>query len=123
MSIFYIQKPEQPPQGGRLGRAAPGRTARAGGPRADGSGGRPQGGRLGRAAPGRPGAPEAAGDDFGEGFTGQVAESDGRVVKYRRLGILPLIPRIPRIPLIRRKRCQQARPRPYLPHAPGVRMT
>ena len=47
---------------------------------------------------GRPGAPEAAGDDFGEGFTGQVAESDGRVVKYRRLGILPRIQLIPRIP-------------------------
>ena len=69
---------------------------------------------------GRPGAPEAAGDDFGEGFTGQVAESDGRVVKYRRLGILP---RILMIQLIPRKWWQQACPRPYLPHAPGVRMT
>ena len=28
-----------------------------------------------------------------------------------------------RIKRIKRKRCQQARPRPYLPHAPGVRMT
>ena len=31
---------------------------------------------------GRPGAPEAAGGDFGEGLPGQFAESDGRVVKY-----------------------------------------
>ena len=46
MYVFYRHKatPEQPPQGGRLGRAAPGREARAGGPSAGGSGGRPHGG-------------------------------------------------------------------------------
>ena len=50
MSIVYIRKatPEQPPQGGRLGRAAPGRTARAGGPRADGGDGGGDGGRTPR---------------------------------------------------------------------------
>ena len=64
--------------------------------------------------------PERPGAVPGGGFTDFLAESDGRVVKHEGLGILPPIPRIPRIPP---KWWQQACPRPYLPHAPGVRTT
>ena len=63
------------------------------------------------------GPPERPGAVPGGGFTDFLAESDGRVVKNEGLGILPRILRI------QRKWWQQACPRPYLPHAPGVRMT
>ena len=69
------------------------------------------------------GPPERPGAVPGGGFTGQVAQSDGRVFKNEGLGILRRIRRIPRIPRILLKWCQQVRPRPYLPHAPGARMT
>ena len=61
--------------------------------------------------------PERPGADPGGGFTDFLAESDGRVFKNEGLGILPRILRI------LSKWWQQVRPRPYLPHAPGARMT
>ena len=66
------------------------------------------------------GPPERPGAVPGGGFTGQVAQSDGRVFKNEGLGILIRILIILRILL---KWWQQVRPRPYLPHAPGARMT
>ena len=60
------------------------------------------------------------------GSASKVAEINGRVVKYRGLGILKRIYRIKRINRIKRipgKWWQQVRLGAYLPHAPGVRMT
>ena len=66
------------------------------------------------------------------GSASKVAEINGRVVKYRGLGILYRIKRIKRIYRIKRikriyripgKWWQQVRLGAYLPHAPGVRMT
>ena len=64
--------------------------------------------------------PELAQRLTGGNSAAQVAEITGRIVKNRGLGILCRIYRIYRILIMW---WQPARPRPYLPHAPGVRMT
>ena len=64
--------------------------------------------------------PERPGADPEGGFTGQVAESDGRVFKNEGLGTLRRIPRIPSDPP---ETVAGTAARTPPSHAPGARMT